>query len=101
MDEDIWGPNPQEFIPERWSDISDSQRKTFMPFGNRPFICPAAQTFAPRAIALIVGMLLAAFEDDHWIRICDEDTENEIKGHARLGSERDRYTDIVLRRHSS
>ncbi|KKY25507.1 putative cytochrome p450 [Phaeomoniella chlamydospora] len=38
-DPDTWGPDAEEFIPERWEDIRPMWR--FVPFGGGPRICPA------------------------------------------------------------
>lgn len=101
IDEGIWGVNALKFVPERWNEISDLQEKAFMPFGNKPFVCPAKPVFGPRVIALVVGALLAVFEDDDWgLDYDNPQIEEELSVGARLSLERNQYTNIVLRRRS-
>lgn len=38
-DPDIWGPDAEDFRPERWEDMRPMWK--FVPFGGGPRICPA------------------------------------------------------------
>jgi dihydroceramidase len=42
---DIWGLGAESFDPMRWHILSDEQNEAFMPFGGRPFQCPAQPDF--------------------------------------------------------
>ncbi|KAL4947027.1 hypothetical protein BDW69DRAFT_190588 [Aspergillus filifer] len=98
---DIWGADALKLDPERCNHISDLQKKEFMPFGNKPFLCPAKPVFAPMAVGLIVGALLAALEGDNWdIQCHDSHVLEGFNRCDRLSLRRDSYTDIVLRWHS-
>ena len=56
-DKNIWGKDTCVFRPERWADLTQTQRSAFMPFGGSPFVCPAKKDFGPR----MIGILIAAF----------------------------------------
>ncbi|KAJ9293931.1 hypothetical protein DTO271G3_7307 [Paecilomyces variotii] len=101
IDQDIWGADALEFHPERLNNLSDLQRKAFMPFGGDPFRCPAKMAFGPRAIALVVGVVLAVLEDGDWHMECnDPQVMGELNRDTRLSLRRDGYTNVVLRRGS-
>lgn len=71
-----------------------------MPFGKKPFECPAKPVFGPRMIALIVGTLVAVFDGKgNWILECaDEEVAEELRVGKRLRLDRESYTDVLLRR---
>ncbi|KAJ9273299.1 hypothetical protein DTO212C5_373 [Paecilomyces variotii] len=101
IDPDIWGADALKFDPERWNKLSDLQRKAFMPFGGEPFRCPAKLAFGPRVIALVAGVVLAAFEGGDWHMECDDSqVMEELNRGTRLSLRRDGYTNVVLRRRS-
>lgn len=73
----IWGKDATNFKPARWQNPTNTQRKAYMPFGSRPFLCPAQAQFGPMIIGMIVGSLIdgcqaysGRFEDEtpwgHW-----------------------------------
>lgn len=57
---DIWGPTAAEFNPARWraGALTKAQSEAFLPFGGRPFVCPAQRVFGPRMLGVLVGVLL-------------------------------------------
>ncbi|MCJ1310302.1 hypothetical protein MMC25_003964 [Agyrium rufum] len=66
-DPQIWGRDALLFRPSRWAERSEvhpdkskiaKASAAFVPFGARPFACPARERFAPRMIALLVAALL-------------------------------------------
>ena len=61
LNEDIWGPDASVFNPDRWTSLG-SERDAFMPFGCRPFECPAKPVFGPRMIGILIGALLDGLE---------------------------------------
>ncbi|PHH68428.1 hypothetical protein CDD83_6117 [Cordyceps sp. RAO-2017] len=38
-DRDVWGPDADEFRPERWEAVTPRQRNAFVPFGHGPRAC--------------------------------------------------------------
>ncbi|EPE30528.1 Cytochrome P450 [Glarea lozoyensis ATCC 20868] len=58
---EIWGEDSLTFNPSR---THDAKQVGFMPFGARPFVCPAGNSFAPMMIGICVGALIKAFPDD-------------------------------------
>lgn len=52
----IWN-DPLTFKPSRWLKIGEDARSAFMPFGNKPFVCPAQKEFGPRMIGILVAAL--------------------------------------------
>jgi hypothetical protein len=61
-DPDIWGEDALDFNPFR---ADNPKRIGFMPFGARPFICPAGNSFALMMIGICVGAMLYAFPDEN------------------------------------
>lgn len=59
----IW-EDPLTFNPSRWLHINDEARHAFMPFGNRPFLCPAQKAFGPRMIGILVAALTAHLDPE-------------------------------------
>lgn len=62
-DPSIWGEDALFFKPSRWRETSESQREAFLPFGSKPFTCPAKGDAGPRMIAVLVSALLEVFND--------------------------------------
>ena len=62
-DSRFWGDDSLCFNPSRWKEISRKSRDAYMPFGSRPFICPAERQFAPWVIGILVAALVAEFEN--------------------------------------
>ncbi|KAJ5573392.1 Cytochrome P450 [Penicillium hispanicum] len=61
---DIWGPDAETFNPHRLVSQTSEQKEAFMPFGARPFECPARAVFGPRMIGILVGGLLTALDTE-------------------------------------
>ncbi|KAI0389592.1 cytochrome p450 benzoate 4-monooxygenase [Xylariaceae sp. FL0594] len=53
-DKDVWGPDVEEFRPERWLDATPEQRMSFNPFSYGPRAC-VGQNVAHMELALIIG----------------------------------------------
>ncbi|KAI0452108.1 cytochrome p450 benzoate 4-monooxygenase [Xylaria acuta] len=51
---DIWGPDVEEFKPERWLHATPQQRSSFNPFSYGPRAC-VGQNVAHMELALIIG----------------------------------------------
>ncbi|EED22527.1 conserved hypothetical protein [Talaromyces stipitatus ATCC 10500] len=60
----IWGETAGKFDPLRWEKVTKEQEEAFLPFGSRPFECPAKPMFGPRLVGLLVGTLLGAYPHD-------------------------------------
>ncbi|KAI4717564.1 hypothetical protein E4T48_06231 [Aureobasidium sp. EXF-10727] len=60
----VWQDRPNVFVPKRWIGIEEGYDEGFMPFGAKPFNCPAKRwnnvpmPFGLSMIALLVGALL-------------------------------------------
>lgn len=91
----IWGKDSLKFVPARWKNLSEEARRAFMPFGGRPFICPAKQDFGP----MMIGILVAAFTDcvttEDWTPESDAEWES-IYLERPLISEREAYYSLCL-----
>jgi benzoate 4-monooxygenase len=53
-DADVWGPDVEEFKPDRWLNLSPRQKIGFNPFSYGPRAC-VGQNVAHMELALIVG----------------------------------------------
>lgn len=61
-DPTIWGPSGAYFDPARWivsnEPVGNSLRgEAYMPFGVKPFLCPASREFGFKIIALLLAAL--------------------------------------------
>ena len=54
-DKSIWGPDADEFRPERWADARPAW--SFTPFGGGPRTCPAQQLLFTEAAYIAVRIL--------------------------------------------
>jgi hypothetical protein len=96
----IWGNDPKSFRPERWIDLTEGvNTRGFMPFGEKPFRCPARQTqggympFGVTMIAVLTGCFIEAMADK-W-RLDGQ----EIPSASRpMGNGRDDYDRVALLR---
>lgn len=88
----IWGRDCSRFVPSRWRSLSDDARKSFMPFGEKPFVCPAKQDFGLRLIGVLVAALVTHFskskwdhylEGEHGMRFKNDDPEFALKTDRR------------------
>ncbi|KAI1652774.1 hypothetical protein F4813DRAFT_400568 [Daldinia decipiens] len=57
-DPNIW-TNPEQFRPSRFlpEEFTDNMKEAYLPFSLAPHRCPAADTFAPHAIIILVVVL--------------------------------------------
>lgn len=94
----IWGDHPKLFLPDRWIDIAEGYDHGFMPFGAKPFNCPAKRwknvpmPFGISMIALLVGALIEATQGKWTIHGNFPD-----KTHP-LDTDREAYGDATLQR---
>ncbi|KAI0903796.1 cytochrome p450 benzoate 4-monooxygenase [Ustulina deusta] len=58
---DIWGPDVEEFKPERWLNATPEQRMSFNPFSFGPRAC-VGQNVAHMELALIIGTAFHRYE---------------------------------------
>lgn len=68
FDQDIWGPDADQFIPDRFirnpgrgSSCVQGSVKHLRPFGNAPTICPG-RFFALRQIMSLVGSIIHRYD---------------------------------------
>lgn len=93
-DSQVWGEDALEFKPSRWEDATDESRMAFMPFGAKPFICPAKTDTGPRMIGLFVAALLAAAHGKWQCEATSAEDSIERDGPLELG--RDSYSTLTL-----
>jgi len=58
---EIWGPDADEFRPERWEKLSERQKNAFIPFSYGPRSC-VGRNVAEMELALIVGTVFRRYE---------------------------------------
>jgi len=58
---DIWGPDADEFVPERWDKITDRQKNAFIPFSYGPRSC-VGRNVAEMEMTCIVATVFRNFE---------------------------------------
>jgi len=93
-DINLWGEEPLIFKPSRWQHLGEEAHKAFMPFGNKPFICPAQKTFGPKIIGVLVAALVTKIDPDEWhLKYCkgDENEEKTLGDHELLQTDRKAY----------
>ncbi|KAI4728318.1 hypothetical protein E4T49_03965 [Aureobasidium sp. EXF-10728] len=94
----VWQAHPNEFVPERWVGVEEGYDEGFMPFGAKPFNCPAKRwnnvpmPFGLSIIALLVGALIQVTNYD-W-RVSGSFPNKECP----LDTDREAYSTAVLRR---
>ncbi|KAI1374251.1 cytochrome P450 [Hypoxylon crocopeplum] len=109
-DPSIWGPDALRFRPSRFrkKDLADAlhppftadMRRTYMPFGVGPHVCPAASAasgFGFRAIVVLMVVLarrLGTKESGAIVHFGDKDLENDLD--ALLPSGRQDMEDWTL-----
>ncbi|KAJ5678499.1 uncharacterized protein N7477_004132 [Penicillium maclennaniae] len=103
LDPGIWGIDAETFDPFRWRQVTDEQSEAFMPFGGRPFWCPAQKVFGPRMIGFLMGTLITALDDIcpeaqmTWSIDCaNQDLVRRLNLNARLDMGRDAFDDLEL-----
>ncbi|KAF5002939.1 hypothetical protein FDECE_10494 [Fusarium decemcellulare] len=57
---DIWGPDANEFRPERWESLSSRQRIAFIPFGHGPAGC-VGRNLAEVEMKIIAATLIRRY----------------------------------------
>ncbi|KAG6995536.1 cytochrome P450 [Physcia stellaris] len=93
----IWGPDSDRFSPSRWIDTTEEMRLAFMPFGSKPFVCPAKPEFGPRMIGLLMANLARNISPREWRLASSDDLEHDIDlGDTPLDSARTAYGGVVL-----
>lgn len=60
-DEELWGPDVDEFLPDRWLRLTPRQKVGFNPFSYGPRAC-VGQNVALMELALIVGTAFHRYE---------------------------------------
>lgn len=58
---EIWGPDADEFRPERWFELTEQQKNAFIPFSYGPRAC-VGRNVAEMELALIVSMVFRRYE---------------------------------------
>ncbi|MCJ1481796.1 hypothetical protein MMC06_001955 [Schaereria dolodes] len=95
-DPSIWGDDPLSFRPSRWNNMNEERYAAFMPFGSKPYMCPARPDFGPRMIGLLVAVLLAEFSSG-WV-LHAEERRDVITMDEPLALDRDFYGSLGLER---
>jgi benzoate 4-monooxygenase len=57
----IWGPDADEFRPERWESLTERQRNSFIPFSHGPRAC-VGRNVAEMEMALITSTVFRNFD---------------------------------------
>jgi benzoate 4-monooxygenase len=57
----IWGPDADEFRPERWATVTEEQKAAFIPFSYGPRAC-VGRNVAEMELALIVSTVFRRYE---------------------------------------
>ncbi|KPM45230.1 Benzoate 4-monooxygenase [Neonectria ditissima] len=60
-DADIWGPDVEEFQPDRWLKLTERQKASFNPFSYGPRAC-VGQNVAHMELALIIGTAFRRYD---------------------------------------
>ena len=60
---EIWGPDADEFNPDRWNDLTERQKVGFIPFSYGPRSC-VGRNVAEMELALIVATTFRRYEFD-------------------------------------
>src|SRR6201996_5931239 len=58
---EIWGPDADEFRPERWEKVTERQKEAFIPFSYGPRAC-VGRNVAEMEMALIGATVFKNFE---------------------------------------
>lgn len=60
---EIWGSNADEFVPDRWDNLTERQKNAFIPFSYGPRSC-VGRNVAEMELALIVGTTFRRYDFD-------------------------------------
>ena len=58
---EIWGNNADEFVPDRWNDLTERQKNGFIPFSYGPRSC-VGRNVAEMELALIVATTFRRYD---------------------------------------
>jgi len=58
---EIWGPDADEFVPERWIKVTERQKAAFIPFSYGPRAC-VGRNVAEMELALIVSTVFHRYD---------------------------------------
>jgi benzoate 4-monooxygenase len=58
---EIWGDNADEFVPDRWDNLTERQKNGFIPFSYGPRSC-VGRNVAEMELALIVGTTFRRYD---------------------------------------
>jgi benzoate 4-monooxygenase len=58
---EIWGPDADEFKPERWANLTERQKEAFIPFSYGPRAC-VGRNVAEMELALVVSTVFRRYE---------------------------------------
>ncbi|KAH6670513.1 putative benzoate 4-monooxygenase [Halenospora varia] len=58
---EIWGENAEEFVPERWENLTERQKTGFIPFSHGPRSC-VGRNVAEMELALIISTTFRRYE---------------------------------------
>jgi len=97
----VWGEDPLTYRPERWTTLNGMEQPGYMPFGCRPFNCPARQRRADKVeipfgvsmIAVLTACFIEAMGDE-W-RLDEQDIPSISKP---LCNGRKSYAEVSLYR---
>jgi len=93
-DSRFWGADCLRFNPSRWEEVAGKSCDAYMPFGWKPFVCPAEKEFGPRMIGILVAALVSGFEEGWtWKAMRREDV---IDNGEPLNLERESYKTLKL-----
>lgn len=86
---DIWLGDIDSYNPGRWVALTESQRQAFMPFGGKPWICPASSGFAPMMIGLLVATFAELISAEEWeLHMVSGDESRVLDDDMQLNSDR-------------
>jgi len=92
-----WGPDAQEFRPQRWEGVLKKDVKAkmaFLPFGLGELSCPA-RNFAPMLIGVLVGSLMGGVGEG-WVLV-GEGSDDVLEAKVLDGG-REAYAGLRLRK---
>ncbi|KAL4861177.1 hypothetical protein BDV12DRAFT_191257 [Aspergillus spectabilis] len=94
----VWGGDATEFNPARWKKLTPVQGLSFLAFGSRPMLCPAAREFGPRVVGLIVGVLMDELRGWEVVDMDRDKHGGEVVGSGgeRLRNDRGAYADLEI-----
>lgn len=93
-DSNIWGQDSLTFKPSRWQHLPPEAEKAFMPFGNKPFVCPAQKEFGPKIIGILVAALTTYIKPSEWhLEFCrsSESSPETLTENEQLATDRKAY----------